>query len=68
MALSAQEKRAVDSDLIKLPQDHEGANCGNCKYLGEKWFCKNKEIQMTVAANMCCNYHDSDVDEPVVKQ
>lgn len=49
-----QEKRVYRKvDLITLPPQIPGTNCGNCKW----WFngyCKNPQIRQRVTERMCC--------------
>ncbi len=57
-------KKAKHVDLITLPPDIKGTNCGNCKFM-ENNFCVHKEIQMPVNARMCCKYWDNEeVERP----
>lgn len=51
-------KKAKKVDLITLPPDIKGTNCGNCKFMDND-FCKHKEIQMPVNDRMCCAYWDN---------
>jgi len=57
--------RAKKADLIILPDEVEGTNCANCKYvevLNTKkglGFCKHPDIQLPVTARMCCALWDN---------
>jgi hypothetical protein len=55
-----QTKRHKHADLITLPENVKGTNCGNCSFMilqGEKvGFCKHPEIQDWVTTRMCCAY------------
>lgn len=51
-------------DLITLPDDVEGTNCGNCKHAtttseGSGLFCLNDEIKDYVTERMCCSLWDN---------
>lgn len=45
-------------DLVTLPDDVAGANCGNCKKWIVPWevngFCSHPEVQMEVSRSQCC--------------
>lgn len=51
-------KRAKDADLITLPQNIEGTNCYNCKYVHdtktEVSICNKPEVNQYVNSRMCC--------------
>lgn len=62
-------ERAKHSDLIVLPDNIEGTNCGNCKFLSKqdrknkepkkgKFYCAHEDIQQYVTARHCCAYWD----------
>lgn len=56
-------KRAKHVDLITLPPDVEGTNCGNCLYYvpdGSHGWCEHKDVMMHVNKRMCCKYWDND--------
>jgi hypothetical protein len=56
-----QIKRFKHVDLITLPEDIKGTNCGNCSYMrhqGKIGFCTHKEIQDWVTDRNCCAYWD----------
>ncbi len=50
-------------DLIVLPPEIEGTNCGNCEYFeksGDMGWCKHDKIKQWVTARMCCSLWDND--------
>ena len=48
-------ERAKHVDLITLPKEIKGTNCGNCKFFNvEKSFCDHYEVAQEVKTNMCC--------------
>jgi len=51
-------KRAKRVDLITLPEDVKGTNCGNCKWINEG-FCTHPEVKMHVNDRMCCAEWDN---------
>ena len=51
--------KAKVADLITLPKDVKGTNCGNCKFMSNG-FCNNENIQLPVTEKMCCSYWDSE--------
>ncbi len=54
-----QVKRFKHADLITLPKEVKGTNCGNCSFMkkqGKYGFCKHEEIQDWVTDRMCCKY------------
>lgn len=56
-----QLKRFKHADLITLPENVKGTNCGNCSYMrhqGKIGFCAHEEIQDYVTERMCCQYWD----------
>jgi hypothetical protein len=54
-------ERAEHSDLITLPENIEGTNCGNCKFFDSKTkMCMNTEVNQKVTARMCCKYWDAE--------
>lgn len=55
--LPTDKRKAKHVDLITLPKDIQGTNCGNCKYYekdGDHGYCKHKEVEMHVTARQCC--------------
>lgn len=51
--------RAKGVDLITLPDDVEGTNCYNCKWISEyksdeKGMCTHPEVRQYVNERMCC--------------
>lgn len=59
--------RARNADLITLPFDVKGTNCGNCMYFKksaatsaiEAGFCSNPRVDQIVSSRMCCAVWDS---------
>lgn len=48
-------------DLVVLPPDVEGKNCGNCMYFeksGDIGWCEHKEVRQWVTPRMCCSLWD----------
>jgi hypothetical protein len=54
-----QKKVFKKVDLITLPEDVKGTNCGNCRFIKNKFFT-HLEIQNWVNDRMCCAYWDND--------
>jgi len=55
--------RAKKVDLITLPPDVQGTNCGNCLYMvmmGDHGWCEHKDVLMHVNKRMCCKLWDND--------
>jgi len=54
-------KRAQKYDLITLPDEVIGTNCGNCKFFNfENFNCNNQKIAQRVGVRMCCNLWDAE--------
>lgn len=55
--------RAQKADLVTLPKDIRGTNCGNCQYITEKThehgYCSNKKVLQYVNHRMCCALWDA---------
>lgn len=53
-------------DLIDLPEEVQGTNCGNCMYVDEdKDYCNNPNVKLPVTTRMCCALWDrKDVIRP----
>lgn len=55
-------KKFKHADLIVLPNNIEGTNCGNCKYASDKsngmLYCKHPDLELVVTEKMCCRYWD----------
>lgn len=49
--------RAEKADLITLPIDITGTNCGNCLYF-KKGMCTNPKVNQPVTQKNCCNFWD----------
>ena len=60
-------ERAKAADLIVLPPDVQGTNCGNCEYMdgGE---CKHPKVQQPVEPRWCCIYWDASGTQRVADQ
>jgi hypothetical protein len=54
---------AKHADLITLPADVEGTNCGNCRHVRDKGkghYCNHPELEKSpVNERMCCKYWDN---------
>lgn len=46
-------KRAKEVDLITLPIDIDGTNCGNCRFVKNR-FCTHPRVNQRVNNRMCC--------------
>jgi hypothetical protein len=53
------EKRAKAVDLISLPTDVKGTNCGNCRFIMADKSCVHPEVRMSVNDRMCCARWDA---------
>jgi hypothetical protein len=56
-------ERARSVDLISLPIDVKGTNCGNCKFVfkgKEGGYCTNNKVNMPVNDRMCCALWDNE--------
>lgn len=57
-------KVAKKVDLITLPPDVEGTNCGNCRFITkENKFCTHPDVQQYVNERMCCAFWDHQMVE-----
>ena len=60
--VSVNKDVAMRHDLIVLPPEVEGTNCGNCEYYEKQddtiGYCAHKEIRQWVTPRMCCNLWD----------
>lgn len=56
-------ERAKKADLVTLPENIEGTNCFNCKFITNKstksGFCNHPKIKMLVNGRMCCALWDN---------
>lgn len=56
--LAQEVKRAKEVDLITLPKDVKGTNCGNCKWYKQVTpkvsYCENTRVKQNVNDRMCC--------------
>lgn len=60
----ADQVRARKSDLITLPPNIWGTNCGNCKFVRNVGpegfgFCSHPKVLQPVSARMCCAFWDA---------
>jgi hypothetical protein len=57
-------ERAKKVDLITLPIELVGTNCGNCKHFeglrGAPGFCNHKDVRMHVTNRQCCVKWDAE--------
>jgi len=54
--------RAARTDLVTLPLDVEGTNCGNCRFVtggNPIAFCLHPSVWQAVTARMCCALWDA---------
>lgn len=52
---------AARIDLIVLPPEVEGANCGNCEHFdkqGDVGYCSHDQVRQWVTSRMCCSLWD----------
>src|SRR6185437_1927586 len=50
------------ADLITLPEDVKGTNCGNCRFarkVGNLGFCTHEKVHQWVTPRMCCAFWDN---------
>jgi hypothetical protein len=55
-------QRAKAADLITLPKETSGTNCGVCRYIrrvGDHGRCVHPKVRMDVNSRMCCIYWDA---------
>jgi len=58
-------KRAQEADLITLPEDVDGTNCFNCRYIyppegnEEMGNCVHPSVDQPVSHRMCCALWDN---------
>lgn len=45
--------RAKNVDLITMPISIDGTNCGNCRYIKNK-YCTHPKVNQAVNNRMCC--------------
>lgn len=51
--------RAEKADLLTLPKNVPGTNCGNCRFFSDG-YCGHKEVDQPVTERMCCSFWDSE--------
>jgi len=55
--------KARNADLITLPQDVQGTNCGNCQYFRHmanmSGQCTHPKLGVLVNNRMCCSFWDN---------
>jgi len=53
--------RAKAADLVTLPENVEGTNCANCKFIDLKEkMCKHPQVDQKVSERMCCALWDAE--------
>lgn len=57
-------ERAKKADLVTLPNDVEGTNCYNCKWISKykeeyKRMCTHPYVRQYVNERMCCAFWDN---------
>ena len=53
--------RAKRADLITLPAEVTGTNCGNCRFMKvheDHGYCDHPDVRMHVNKRMCCKWWD----------
>jgi hypothetical protein len=58
---NAEEKKIhKHADLITLPPEVKGTNCGNCKFVKDMkkgvGYCTHHDLECYVTDRMCCSY------------
>jgi len=53
-----EKSRAGKVDLITLPRNITGTNCGNCAYFKND-FCYHVRVRLSVNDRMCCALWDA---------
>lgn len=57
--LEGEIERAKNADLIELPRDVDGTNCGNCKFINsERRYCNHPKVDQEVHPRLCCAFWD----------
>lgn len=52
-----EQGKAKQADLITLPADIPGTNCGNCLFFNSgTGFCRHTAVKLTVNERMCCKF------------
>lgn len=51
-------QRAKKTDLVTLPANVQGTNCGNCEYFKAN-YCVNPKVRQPVNPRMCCALWDA---------
>lgn len=62
---SSEAERALKADLVILPKNVPGTNCGNCRFVQKDTcepglFCTHPKVKMHVTAKMCCKFWDAE--------
>ncbi len=63
--MGAQALRAKQADLIILPDNVQGTNCSNCRFVNisdkatGQGYCRHPQVDQPVSARMCCIYWDA---------
>lgn len=55
----SEKAKAKAADLVILPPNIQGTNCGNCKFF-QDGRCLNANVGMNVQPNFCCIYWDAE--------
>lgn len=59
----SEEFRARKADLVTLPPQIAGTNCGNCSFVrevsGGVGYCAHPKVRQYVTARMCCALWDA---------
>jgi len=54
--------RAKEADLVTLPDNIQGTNCGNCFFFDpekKEGFCNHVKVLQHVTSRMCCSFWDA---------
>lgn len=55
--IPSDQAKAQRADLITLPANIPGTNCGNCMFFNPaNGFCRHGSVQLTVNERMCCKF------------
>ena len=61
---AAERKKHKHADLITLPTEIKGTNCGNCSYIKDVkkgvGYCTHPDLECYVTERMCCSYWNHD--------
>jgi hypothetical protein len=55
---STELERAKNADLVTLPDDVRGTNCGNCRFFDDD-YCTHEKVDQPVTPRECCALWDN---------